>query len=325
MHIKASLAAVLTSLALLLLTALNANAEATRFAPGAISIDGLLTLTPALTPDGNTAYFPQSDCADIGPCPQTLHISTRTSDGWTRARRVALPAEGRVDWPSVSPDGRYLYFSWSAQRSRYEGLDLIEDFDIFRLDLSERDAQPVALDSADINRPRAGAIRSRRYFHNSTSPVQTANGDLYFWSERIDAVGERDIFYAPSDGNGGWLIARPLPAPINSEGRDNHAWVSPAGGLMLISYPDRGGEGSEDIFVSRKIDGAWSTPQNLGKEINSRFADFAPKLSPDGSFIVFTSTRPYDDSSGEQTLQPWQVTTASLIAAGTLTREDLTR
>jgi len=304
---------------------LTTNAEATRFAPSAISMDGRLTLTPTFTPDGKTAYFAQSQCADIGPCPQTLHVSRLSQTGWSRSEPVALPASGRVDWPSVSPDGRYLFFSWSASRTRYEGLDLYEDFDIYRLDLSQSDAIPVALDTADINRPRAGSIRQRAYFHNSTSPVQTANGDLYFWSERIDAIGERDIFYAPTDGDGNWLIARPLSAPINSKGRDNHAWVSPAGGLMLISYPDRGGEGDEDIFVSRKVGGQWSEPINLGAEINSPYADFAPKLSPDGAFIVFTSSRPYQDSSGNPTLQVWSVDTQTLIDAGTLMIEDLSR
>lgn len=301
------------------------GAEATRFAPGSVSIDGRITLTPAFTPDGRTAYFAQSPCADIGPCPQTLHVSVLGDDGWSRSNPVALPKRGRVDWPSVSPDGRYLLFSWNAPRDRYAGLDLVDDFDLYRLDLRAENALPEPLDTADLNRPRAGAIKTLRYFHNSTSPSLTRDGDLYFWSERADAIGERDIFVAPADGNGGWRIARPLPAPINSKGRDNHAWVSPAGGLMLISYPDRGGIGGEDIFVSRKVDGRWSEPRNLGARINSRYGDFAPKLSPDGAFIVFTSNRPYADTTGEATLQVWQVPTADLIDAGTLTEADLTR
>lgn len=313
------------TLATLILTSALAHAEPERIAIGSIALDGRITLTPTFTPDGRTAYFAQSACARIGPCPQTLHVSRLTSAGWSRSEPVGLPGDGRVDWPSVSPDGRFLYFSWSAPRDRYAGLDVYEDFDLYRLSLDDPDATPVPLDTADINRPRAGAIRKRAYFHNSTGPVQTANGDLYFWSERIDAVGERDIFFAPSDGSGGWLIARPLPAPINTAGRDNHAWVSPAGGLMLISYPDRDGAGGEDIFVSRKIDGRWSEPQNLGPGINSRYADFAPKLSPDGAYIVFSSDRPYADGSGEPTIQPWRVSTAELIAGGVLRADDLTR
>ncbi len=296
-------------------------AAPTRFAPEAISIDGRITLTPALSPDGRTAYFSQSACAVIGRCPQTLHRSDFDGRRWSRARSVPLPAQGRVDWPSVSPDGRYLYFSWSAKRARYEGLGVNEDFDLYRLNLRDPSALPEALDSADINRPRAGGIKRLRYVHNETSPVLTAAGDLYFWTERFDALGERDIYLAPGDGQGGFKTARPLPAPINSTGRDNHAWVSPGGNLMLVTYADRGGSGGDDLFVSRRSEGIWSEPQNLGPMVNSAAADFAGRLSPDGETLLFTSARSFG-SPPSSVLQAWSIPTAELIELGVLTDAD---
>ncbi|MEL7232730.1 MAG: hypothetical protein AAGJ85_09500, partial [Pseudomonadota bacterium] len=179
----------------------------TRFAPEVISIDGQVTLSPAFTPDGQTAYFTRANCARIWQCPQLLYRSDFVNGAWQKATRVPGLGEFRVDWPSVSPDGTTLIFSWTAPRPEYEGLDIIENFDLFTLDLTEADASPVAISDADINRPRAGKLKTLRAFHVQSVGTLTANGDLYFWDEREDAVGERDVFVARSDGDGGFLMA----------------------------------------------------------------------------------------------------------------------
>ncbi len=300
------------------------QAQPVKLAPGAINQPGQITLTPAFTPDGLTAYFPQSECAQIGPCPQTLRISQKIDGVWQVSEAFPLPQMGRIDWPSITPDGKYLLISWSADRAKYADLDVEEDFDLYRLDLTKADAVPEPLDiiygeAADINRPRSGAIKRLRYVHNETSPQMTLDGDLYFWTERFDAVGERDIFILPQEDDGNYDIAKPLPAPINSTGRDNHAWVSPAGELMFITYNERGGEGRADIFVSRKIDGTWTEPENLGPHLNGPASDIAAKMTPDKSDIVFTSTR----EGG--LLQVYTLPTEVLISAGTLTEADLSR
>ena len=263
-----------------------------RYAHEALGQDGRITLTPTFTPDERTMYFSQSECTPIWQCPQRLKRSTLGPDGWSTPEVVPLPRTGRVDYPSVTPDGRYLLFSWAVDRARHEGRDVYEDFDIYRLDLGDPDATPVAIDEPDINRIRGGAIRKRRFVNNETAPVLTAAGDLYFWTERLDGIGERDVYVAPGDGNGGFLAARPLPAPINSAGRDDGAWINAAGDLMLVTYSDRGGEGGADLFVSHKRDGAWSTPVNLGPTVNSPADDFAGMITPDGGDLLFSSTRP---------------------------------
>lgn len=301
-----------------------ANELPAKFAEGSINKAGQITLTPAFTPDGLTAYFPQSDCAQIGPCPQTLQISQKIGGVWQKSRPVSLPQAGRVDWPSVSPDGKHLLFSWSAKREKYSNLSVREDFDLYRLDLTNKDAVPEPLDLvygelADLNRPRHGAVATLRYVHNETAPQLTHAGDLYFWSERLDAVGERDIFIAERQADGKLAPAKALGTPINSPLRDTYGWVSPEGGLMLLSYPDRGGSGGSDIFVSRKLDGSWSEPQNLGPSLNSAAADFGARFTPDKQNLVFTSTR------DNQALQVFSLPTRILIEDGTLTEADLRR
>ena len=44
-----------------------------------------------------------------------------------------------------------------------------------------------------------------------------------------------------------------------------------------------------DIYRSELVDGIYMKPQNLGHAVNSEHSDFAPFISPDGSFLIFTS------------------------------------
>lgn len=287
------------------------SVEPERFAPGALGQDGRITLTPAFTPDGKTIYFAQSECTPIWECPQRLKRSRLAAGGWSTPELVRLPSDGRVDYPSITPDGRRLLFSWATQRARHAGENVFEDFDLYELELDDPDATPQPLDMADINRIRGGAIRTTRYVHNETAPSLTIDGDLYFWTERLDAVGERDIYIAPSNGRGGFQKARPLPAPINSTGRDDGMWVSADGRTMIVTYADRGGSGGADLFVSHRTDGIWSTPTNLGPSVNSPYSDFAGRLSPDGRLLVFTSDRPVGEEA-PGLLQVWQRSAAGL-------------
>ena len=272
----------------------SATVQPVLFLPEVLEPEGRFTLTPGFTPDGQTMFFAQTECLPIWECPQRLKRIDRTPTGWTKPHLVPLPQEGRVDYPSVTPDGRYLLFSWAAVRPDYPEIGIDINFDLWRLDLTDPEADPELLKGPDLNRIRAGKVKTLRFVNNETAPILTETGDLYFWTERLDGVGERDVYLARGDGKGGFQKPEPLPAPINSQGRDDGAWVSADGTLMLITYADRGGCGGNDLFISRKIDGLWSEPRNLGCTVNSAYDDGAGALIPGTQTLVFVSSRPFD-------------------------------
>lgn len=300
----------------------QADVKPTRFAPETISIDGQVTLSPAFTPDGKTAYFPRANCPLIWQCPQLLFQSDYIDGAWRTAKLVPGLGDFRVDWPSVSPDGEQLVFSWTAPQAKYADLDIIENFDLYTLQLGAADAEPAPISGADVNRPRSGRLKTLRAFHVQSAGTLTVDGDLYFWDEREDGIGERDVFVARSDGQGGFLDVEALPAPINSKGRDQLGWINPSGTVMLLAYPDRGGEGGDDIFISRRSGSVWSQPQPLGPLVNSPSYEGGARFTPDGTSLVFTSNRSFPGAP-DGLLQVWQIPTAPLVQSGVLIPEDL--
>lgn len=281
-----------------------AVAETRRFAPEQLLQEGRVTLTPGFSPDGNTIYFAQSACSPIWQCPQILKVSSKTATGWSEPANVKLPAEGRADWPSVSPDGSTLVFSWSAVREELSSLDIRENFDLYTLDLNDENAVPVPFVSGDINRPRAGALKTLRYMHNEAYASLTNSGALYFMTERPDGIGERDIYVSRRGDNDTRQVAVPVTGPINSAERDDGVWVNADETLMLLTYGNRGGQGGTDLFISRMTSTGWSKPVNLGADINTPYAEFGAKLTPGGQQIVFTSDRPFADQP-QGLLQVW--------------------
>ena len=273
------------------------SAEPQLFLPEVLAPVGRITLTPGFSPDGGTMYFAQTECTPIWECPQRLKRIIRNGDGWSAPQRVPLPQDARVDYPSVTPDGRTLLFSWAATRPELPNVKLDDNFDLYRLDLGNPAAVPELLRGPDLNRIREGAVRTLRFVHNETAPILTAAGDLYFWSERLDGMGDRDVYRARPDGAGGFLRPELLPAPINSVKNDSGAWISPDGQIMLLTHYDRGGCGGSDLFIAHRAGENWTDPVNLGCTINSPFDEYAAAMIPGTRSIVFPSTRPFKGST----------------------------
>jgi Tol biopolymer transport system component len=62
---------------------------------------------------------------------------------------------------------------------------------------------------------------------------------------------------------------------------------------VLYFYSDRpGGFGGYDLYAARRqADGTFAAPENLGPNVNSEHNDYDPCLSPDGTFLYFSSNR----------------------------------
>lgn len=77
--------------------------------------------------------------------------------------------------------------------------------------------------------------------------------------------------------------------PFNSsEFNSGHPTLSQDGNTMYFASDRPGGQGGSDIYVTRKVNGAWSDPQNLGTSINTNGNECFPYLWKDS--ILYFST-----------------------------------
>ncbi|MFC2118799.1 ankyrin repeat domain-containing protein [Bacteroidota bacterium] len=123
---------------------------------------------------------------------------------------------------------------------------------------------------------------------------------IYFLSNRPviegGTSGKENIWYIKKIAEE-WTDPVIISPKINS--MDLHWQFSVAeNGNIYFASSSSGGKGLNDIFFSEFSDGEYSLPVNLGESINSQYADFAPLISPDEDFLIFTSIDRPDSNGG---------------------------
>lgn len=120
-------------------------------------------------------------------------------------------------------------------------------------------------------------------------------------------AGENADIYSSQRQPAGWTEPRPLAA-LNSDADDLGPEPS-KDGRTIVFYSNRtGGSGGYDLWMSRRTDDGWTSPQNLGPRVNSPFNDYGPALSPDGRTLYFASNRPRPDDAQQPQVDAWPAT-----------------
>jgi WD40-like Beta Propeller Repeat len=90
--------------------------------------------------------------------------------------------------------------------------------------------------------------------------------------------------------NGMWTRVKKLGENINTKYWESHASLSPDNQELYFVSNRIGGFGDLDIYVAQRLsDSTWSSPENLGGIINSRWNENTPFITPDGNRLFFSS------------------------------------
>lgn len=125
------------------------------------------------------------------------------------------------------------------------------------------------------------------------TPHVTVDGtELWFASERVGGVGDRDIWLAEFGASG--LTAPHNVAALNSASLE-HLPSLTEDRLLIFFGSDRPGSAVEDIWSASRS----SVTEDFGEpvlvtEVNSDNYDSSPSLTPDGLTLYFTSNRAQD-------------------------------
>lgn len=275
------------------------------FEPNIISNFDFWNFTPSFSKNMQTLVFVRWQNPDLSvnqTTIQKLFISRKTNGKWGEPVEIAETSEHRVDWCHFSPDGKYFLVSYAKPHSKQYNFPAEKDFNDFDIwiaptnengDIDWHNFKPIT--SGNINRVKTPENKLIGYVHNETAPRMDLQGNLYFWTERLDdGGGERDIYFAAvkSLEKLEWNQAKILPSPINSPFRESGVVVSKDGSWIIFTSAKPGGFGGEDLYLSKKLnEEKWSEPVNLGKEINSEKDEIVPELSPDNKALFFSSNR----------------------------------
>jgi len=244
------------------------------FAPGVVSTDAYEHSSPAFSPDGSVVLWTVVDQNYRA----SLREMTYENGQWSAPGRPSF-ADSTADdyYPGFSPDGKKVYFS--SRRiapSPYPGDIDIRIWEVERIGSGW--GVPVPVDTL--------ASKGHEYAHSVAK-----NGTLYFSSPHDDGTS-LNIYRS---GGAGGRLTQPvlLPYSINGPGYEDGCFIAPDESYLIFeSNRPEGIMGSIDLYISFRLeDGRWSIPVNMGPEINSDKAERFARVSPDGKYLFFGSSR----------------------------------
>ncbi|MBX6380917.1 MAG: OmpA family protein [Thermoflavifilum aggregans] len=124
-------------------------------------------------------------------------------------------------------------------------------------------------------------------------PSLTVDGHILVFTRNLHNQNE-DFYISTWDAaDSQWHKAVNLGPPVNTPENEGTGHISQDGRILIYAACNQpGGFGSCDIVYSVKTAHGWSDPINLGPNVNSRFWDSQPCLSPDNHDLYFVSNRP---------------------------------
>ncbi len=208
-------------------------------------------------------YYFQSSHENQWPskCIKRLRIG-ENSDGFVIDTILNTENEdfiNRCTEPWLSYDNNELYF--------------MANHDIWKMDREDNNwGKPMRLDTAVNSSWKEGR------------PSLSKNKTLYFHSFDKN-VYENAIYYSRFE-NGKFSKRK----KINILGKDGDAGdpaIAPDETFIVFASSRKSSLGECDLYISFNEEGGWTTPQNLGSEINTPEIELGPSILPDGRFLFF--------------------------------------
>ncbi|TDE13699.1 OmpA family protein [Dyadobacter psychrotolerans] len=262
-------------------------------------------IAPTISPDGKTIYFsrvshPQNTHGAKGS--QDIWYSELKNDLWSQARRLPSPLnkEDYNSLYSITPDGNTLLLKGSYKNGVYETRGF---------STSKRTTRGWAAPNK-IDIPGYAKI-SKGQFDCGYLSTDGKVLVMSFSEKKNSKVDDLYVSFKQKDGS--WSKPLNLGPEINSEEfTETTPFLAPDGVTLYFSSDRKGGQGSNDIYYSKRIDKSWkrwSRPVNLGSAINTDGYDAYYSISAIGDYAYMVS---FKDTEGKgdvvrYNLQPKQV------------------
>lgn len=120
---------------------------------------------------------------------------------------------------------------------------------------------------------------------------------LLFGMESYGTYGVEDLYMCKLKGDGSWTSPKNLGAVINTPFQEMTPFLAADNKTVFFASNGRGGEGSFDIFMTRRLDDTWlnwSEPVNIGSKVNTKGQELSFVFRTDAEYAYLISTQNSD-------------------------------
>jgi len=243
---------------------------------------------PIISADGKTLYFArQNSDGNVGgqSDDQDIYVSYFENGAWTEAENIGEPLNDRFanGVCSVSPDGNTLLLmnSYSQAGATQRGVSISR-----KTPYGWEAPEPVVINNFE---PKG------KYLDFFMSASEEAL--IMAYQAKDGGYGDQDLYVSIKQGNNTYAKPRNLGKILNTNKAEFSPFLAPDNKTLYFASNGHGGMGGSDIFYTKRLDDSWtkwSTPVNMGSNINTPEWDAYYSISADGSKAFFTSS---DESS----------------------------
>ena len=242
---------------------------------------------PVVSPDGRTIYFfvhnhPENTYGKEGS--QDVWFSTKNEDGsWSEARHMDRPLNiHRSNQIFGVLEGGKVLFVRGGSRKNSKGFSFLHK-------TGAGWSEPRQIDIEGFKDMNKGK------YYGATISTDGSTIILYFSERENSHFSDLYISRRQSDAS----YSRPEKIPGLNTGRDEFApFLAPDDKTLYFSSSRKDmGEGSADIYVTRRKSGSWTNwtaPENLGRPVNTRAFDAYLSVDQENNFFVTQSGRTID-------------------------------
>ena len=246
-------------------------------------------LNPVISPDGRTLYFGRKNHpanrfgvkgSETISGSQDIWFSEKVGDTWSTARRLSevLNRDQYNTILSISPDGQTILLKGAYVNGAYE----TRGFSISNKTTAGWTV-PVKVDIPGYEQMSKG---------KNEYAYLTMDGKAILLAFARKKNSEDDDLYVSFFEDGRWTRPLELGEEINTKYSETTPFLSADGKTLYFSSDRPGGQGSQDIYLTRRLDDTWQhwrKPQNLGSPINSEEYDAYYSISAKGDYAYFMS------------------------------------
>ncbi len=220
----------------------------------------------------------QPDTLVKGRYTEGFVMAVKADSLWMLAGR-ALPdlyELGNIGAMSLSPDGRFLFFTSCGAPGGHGSCDLY--------------ACGKTGDEWSEPQNLGAAVNTETW---DSQPCFSADGQtLYFSSARPGGRGGSDIWFSKFIQGQGWTKPLNAGSGINTREEEMAPFIHPDGKTMYFSSKGHIGMGGFDLFISRKdSSGTWADPENLGWPVNTAFDEINIVVATNGKAAYISARR----------------------------------